>query len=81
MRRTRPRSSGSLPAAPSFAPLPLPVMEACFKAAQEVYAEVGKENLTFKKIHDHMTAFQKDQVLWQSVTEGNFDRFMQSRKL
>ena len=62
-------------------PFPLPVMEACFKAAQEVYAEVGKENPTFKKIHDHMTAFQKDQVLWQSVTEGNFDRFTQSRKL
>ncbi|MCB1899501.1 TRAP transporter substrate-binding protein [Cognatazoarcus halotolerans] len=62
-------------------PFPLPVMEACYKAAQEVYVEVKKENPAFKKIHDQMTAFQKDQVLWASVTEGNFDRFMQSRKL
>jgi len=61
-------------------PFPLPVMEACYNAALQVYEEVGKENPTFKKIHDHMTAFQKDQTLWMSVTEGNFDRFMQSRK-
>ena len=61
-------------------PFPLPVLEACYKAAMDVYAEVGQTNAAFKKIHDHMTDFQKDQTLWMSVAEGNFDRFMQSRK-
>jgi TRAP-type mannitol/chloroaromatic compound transport system substrate-binding protein len=61
-------------------PFPKEVMEACYKAALEVYAETGAGNPTFKKVYEAMVKFRDDQNLWQSVAEGNFDRFMQTRK-
>jgi TRAP-type mannitol/chloroaromatic compound transport system substrate-binding protein len=52
------------------------ILEACFKAANEVYAETGSENADFKKIYDSMAAFRADQYLWWQVTEYTFDTFM-----
>ena len=57
-------------------PFPRPVMEACFKVAQEVYAETGGKNAEFKKIHDAYFGFQRDQISWFRVTENTFDDFM-----
>ncbi|TVT48184.1 MAG: twin-arginine translocation signal domain-containing protein [Denitromonas halophila] len=61
-------------------PFPRDVMDACYKAAQEVYAETTAASPAFKKIYEHMVKFRDDQNLWHSVSEGNFDRFMQTRK-
>ena len=45
-------------------------MEACYKAANEVYAEiVGQAIADFKKIYDSMMAFRNDQYLWWQVAE------------
>jgi TRAP-type mannitol/chloroaromatic compound transport system substrate-binding protein len=57
------------------------VMDASFKAAQEVYAETTAKNAKFKKVYDHYVAFQRDQVLWMRVTENTFDNYMATVKL
>ena len=57
-------------------PFPQDVMEACFNAAKETYAEIGGKNAAFKKVHDSMMAFRADQYLWFQVSEFTFDKFM-----
>jgi TRAP-type mannitol/chloroaromatic compound transport system substrate-binding protein len=57
-------------------PFPKPVMDACYAAAMELYAETSAKNANFKKLWDNMSAFQKDQILWFRVTENTYDNFM-----
>ncbi len=57
-------------------PFPVEVMEACFKAANELYAETSAKNADFKKVHDSYMAFRSDQVLWTQIAEYSFDTFM-----
>ena len=57
-------------------PFPASVMEACFNATQEVFAEVAATNPRFKKVHDHYSAFRREEVLWFRVAENTFDNFM-----
>jgi len=52
------------------------IMEACFNAANEVYAEITASNPGFKKIWDSLTAFRKEHYLWAQVAEYNYDTFM-----
>ena len=52
------------------------ILEACFKAANETYAEINAENPTFKKIYDDMAAFRKDAYLWGQLSEYTYDTFM-----
>lgn len=56
------------------------VLEACFKAAKETYAEISATNAPFKKIHDAMVAYRADAYLWQQVSEATFDNFMMSQQ-
>ena len=55
---------------------PQDVMDACYKAAQEVYTETSAKNPAFKKIHDAMTAFRNDGYLWWQVAEYTYDNYM-----
>ncbi len=57
-------------------PFPQPVLEACYNAAQEVYAEHSKSNPLFKKLHDSTQAVRNDSFAWQQVAELGFDSFM-----
>ncbi|MDJ1159812.1 TRAP transporter substrate-binding protein [Chelatococcus sp. SYSU_G07232] len=57
-------------------PYPQEVMEACFKAANELYAETSAKNADFKKVYDAMMAFRNDEYLWFQVAEYTFDNFM-----
>ena len=59
----------------SLKPFPQPVMEACFKAAQETYAEEAAKNPKFKKVYDDWVAFRREQGQWFSVAEQSFERF------
>jgi len=52
------------------------VMDACYKAANEIYADISSKNADFKKMIDAMTAFRNDQYLWWQVAEYGFDTFM-----
>ena len=52
------------------------VMEACFKAAVELYKETAAANPRFKKVYEPWSAFRREQVLWFRVAENSFDSFM-----
>ena len=57
-------------------PFSQPIMDASFKAAQEVYDETTKANADFKKVFDSYMAFRNDQYLWWQVAEYTFDTYM-----
>ncbi len=61
-------------------PYPQDVMEACFNAAKETYAEIGATNAAFKKIHDAMMEYRGSAYLWQQVSEATFDNFMMGQQ-
>lgn len=52
------------------------VMDASYKAAQEVYADITKTNPAFKKIYDSYTAFMADGYLWHQVADYTMDAYM-----
>ena len=52
------------------------IMEACWKAAQELHAEIAKTNESFKKVKESMEAFQGAAYPWFRVAELNYDSFM-----
>jgi TRAP-type mannitol/chloroaromatic compound transport system substrate-binding protein len=52
------------------------ILEACYKAAQETYAEITAANPAFKKIYDSQQAFKKDGYLWLQIADYSFDTFM-----
>ena len=54
------------------------VMEACLKAANELYAETSAKNQKFKKVYDSWVKFRDEQLLWFRVAENTFDNFMGS---
>ncbi|MFZ5733440.1 MAG: TRAP transporter substrate-binding protein [Pseudomonadota bacterium] len=56
-------------------PFSAAVMDACLKAANEVYAETSATNADFKKIYEHMAAYRSDQYLMWQVAEYSFDTF------
>jgi len=57
------------------------LMDAGFKASMEVFAEHEAKSPEFKKIHQDMRAFQRDQLLWTRFSEYRFDSYMTSVKL
>ena len=54
------------------------IMAAAFKAATEIYAEIGAKNPHFKAVHDAQAAFRKEGYLWMQVAEYTYDTFMMS---
>ncbi|MBI4192223.1 MAG: TRAP transporter substrate-binding protein [Betaproteobacteria bacterium] len=59
---------------------PRPVMEACLKAADELYGELSAKNPDFKKIHEAWKKFRDDQWLWFRVAENTYDNFVYSAR-
>ena len=59
-----------------FLPFPQTVMEACFNAANELYAETIAKNPKFKKVYESWKPFRNEEVLWFRVVENTFDNFM-----
>jgi len=57
-------------------PFSQPILEACFDAANEVYAEETAKNPAFKKVFDSYMAYRKEDYLWFQLSEYNFDTFM-----
>ena len=53
-----------------------PVMEACFKASRELYAEESARNPKFKKIFDPWSSYLAVEDEWFRVEEQQFDNFM-----
>lgn len=52
------------------------IMEACYKAATDLYGEIAGTNATFKKVHDAYMAFRNEEYLWFQIGEYTYDSFM-----
>jgi TRAP-type mannitol/chloroaromatic compound transport system substrate-binding protein len=57
-------------------PFPNDVMEASFKASNELYAEISARNPEFKAAIDAMRAVRGDAYLWWQIAEYTYDTFM-----
>lgn len=55
---------------------PKDVMEAAYKASQEVFAELYEKSADFRKIHESQAAFRNEDLLWFRVAEMPYDVFM-----
>jgi len=60
---------------------PKEIMDAGFKSSMEVFAEHEAKSEDFKKIHQDMRAFQRDQLLWARFSEFRFDSYLTSVKI
>ena len=52
------------------------ILAACFKAANEVYAEITPRTRPSRRSGTRSTAFRKEHYLWAQVAEYNYDTFM-----
>jgi TRAP-type mannitol/chloroaromatic compound transport system substrate-binding protein len=52
------------------------VMDGCYKAALELYAELNQKNPAFKKLYDSYKAFQDDGYLWHQIADYTMDAYM-----
>ena len=59
---------------------PRPVMEACYKAAHELYDELAAKHPDFRTIYTEWAKFRDDQFLWFRVSENTYDNFVYSVK-
>jgi len=60
---------------------PKDVMDAAFKSAMEVYAELSASNPAWKKVYTDYSNFRRDSNLWFRFAEAAFDDFMQAQRL
>jgi TRAP-type mannitol/chloroaromatic compound transport system substrate-binding protein len=58
------------------------ILDVCFKAANDVYAEISAKNEDFKKHWESTKAFRSDQYLWLQLADNTYDTYMmiQQRK-
>ena len=71
MRRTPTRCAGWWRAAPSCVRSRSAVMEACEKAAYELYDELQAKSAHWKRIYPAWKKFRDDQFLWFRVAESH----------
>ncbi len=57
------------------------ILDAGYKSAMEVFAEHEAKSPEFKKIHQDMRAFQRDQLLWARFSENPFNDYMATLKI
>ena len=57
-------------------PFPVATVDAAYKAATELYAEISAKNALFKKGYDSMVAFRAEQYPWWQVGEYSYDGYM-----
>jgi TRAP-type mannitol/chloroaromatic compound transport system substrate-binding protein len=60
---------------------PQDLMDAAFKEAIALYADLSNTNPAWKKIYADYAAFRRDANLWFRFTEAGFDNFMQQQRL
>jgi TRAP-type mannitol/chloroaromatic compound transport system substrate-binding protein len=59
---------------------PRDVMEAAFKASNDLFAETAAKNATFKRVLDSYVGFRNESIPWMRVTENTFDDFLATVK-
>jgi TRAP-type mannitol/chloroaromatic compound transport system substrate-binding protein len=57
------------------------ILEACYNATYQFYAETSAKNEKFKKIYEAFKKFRQEEHLWFRVEEQQFDNFVLSHEL
>src|SRR5947208_2093161 len=57
-------------------PFPQEVLETCYSAANEIYADLSKTNPHFNKLYASLSAFRNESLAWNQVAELSYDSFM-----
>jgi TRAP-type mannitol/chloroaromatic compound transport system substrate-binding protein len=57
-------------------PFSTDILDASFKATNELFAEVAAKNGKFKALHDSTIAFRNEQYQWHQVCEATYDNYM-----
>ncbi len=57
-------------------PFSAEILDASFKATNELFTEVAAKNEKFKKLYDSMTTFRNEQYQWDQVCEATYDNYM-----
>jgi len=57
-------------------PFPQEVLEGCYNAANEIYADLAKSNPHFGKMYASLTSYRNESLAWMQVAELSFDSFM-----
>ena len=52
------------------------MLEACYTAANEIYADLSKTNPHFAKMYASLSAFRNESLAWMQVAELSYDSFM-----
>ena len=60
---------------------PKDMMDAAFKASNDIYSDLNNKNPAWKKIFADFSAYRRDANLWFRFTEAGFDDFMQQQRL
>ncbi len=58
---------------------PRDIVDAGYKEAQALYAEISAKNPNWKKVYDDYSRFQSDENLWFSVAETPLDQYVQAQ--
>ena len=61
-------------------PFPKEVMDACYKAAQDLYADTAAKNPAFKKVYEDYRKFMGDSNLWFRIAEASYSNYMYSQR-
>src|SRR6201986_3497369 len=56
------------------------IMQASFKAAMALYADISNENANFKKVYKSLTDFSNESYQWWQVAALGFDSFMVAQR-
>ena len=56
------------------------ILQACFNASNEVYAEMEASNPAFAKLWGSIKAFRSEHYTWAQIAEYNFDTFMMQQQ-
>ena len=55
---------------------PREVLQASYRASQELFAELGAQNPRFKRLHEQWDRFRTEQVQWARVAEDSLANFL-----
>ncbi len=56
-------------------PFPQPVLEACYRATNEHFAELAGKDASFKRALNSINAYRRDQNLWWQIADHALDAF------
>ena len=55
---------------------PPDVLQASYKAARDLYAELSDKHQNFKRLHDHLIAFRGQSLPWWQISDFSYDALM-----